>query len=244
MKEFEKVEADEIEITGNASNTKEKGKKSKLLTTAFAALGHVLLFLLIIILIVVIFLGIYAYIGNKVDGAKNFFENTWDTITSLLSGAKENEALYSKSLPNYIYIDKQVESQSNNESIDNIREKEIDKLSTIIAGIIAPTYYFIDDSNDNFDKSAIFKNVMSDTCILAYAGLKNSSGLSYFQNVSSKNDRLTKDDYQNVQEKLDCPKMSDNPSHSDVDNFSKVSIVGIGMTNRNWPAKQMIIHLI
>ncbi len=125
--------------------------------------------------------------------------------TDVLSGKAIYQVYMTVALPNYGYVDKQTEGMSGDEET-RTRNAEIEKVSQMIGAIMAPASYY--DSNDSttkkltdidlsditkipdeinefFSQGQPYRIVAEDACMLAYAGLVDSTGKSYFEKYST-----------------------------------------------------------
>ena len=250
-KEKASEEAVEAEGTTAVTAVLENKKKSIGLKVigafapVFAFIGHALV--LGIILLVII-----ALVGSKLGFITKLlsFDSTAvaeyleDMGTDVLSGRYFYQIYLSVSLPNYGYVDERTKGLSGDAEKEK-RDEEIKKVSKIIAAIGAPAIYY-DTSSDNeiklseisslsdvanfFGQGEVYRIVAESACMLAYSGLKDPNGRSYFENKIG-SEITNSSGYAQAWDKVkndECNESSGVGNKFNVDTIGKNFLSGIG----------------
>lgn len=200
-----------------------KKKKMAIVAKIIASFIPILIWGLGIILILIIIITLAGGVFDKLDFITTLLSSDKEEITKYLDEAA-NEALSGEffyqmymeiSLPNYGYVDGMTDKLSG----DDLKEKrsdEIDRISDIISAIVSPAYYYdsmqgnsisikdistLNDIKNFFGQGEEYRIVAEHACMLAYAGLKNSSGQSYYESKFSKDANLS-ENYSSAWDKI------------------------------------------
>lgn len=199
-----------------------KKKKASIIAGILSALTPFLIGVAQFILFIVLMMALIGIVVNKLGFIINLLSFDADVVaqyldnigSDALSGKAFYQLYFSVSLPNYGYVDKKTGSLSGTEQ-ENERNIEIKRISEVIGGIMAPAISYdntkfdemkiseigsIKDLEKFFGQGDVYRQVAEHACMLAYAGLKEENGQSYYE---TKNSNLsTYSDYEKAWDKI------------------------------------------